>query len=239
MVNNTTPEQRAQKIAGIAKLGFFVIVGLGASFIIGLALKGLIGLIAFAAISGTSLALMPVVGMKVQNWKLKLLKAEAAANPIETLENEYRRQLGVLRDQSGKIQQFRAGVLTFGDQLEGFKAQFPGNAAKFDRQYQAMEQLLSKREKSYQAAQAQVKQFSHEIEKAKAIWEMSKAAAAASQSGGMTTDDFYAKIETDTALGSVQTSMNLAFSQLDSALLETSPVQNLPDAVAAALPAHA
>jgi hypothetical protein len=58
---------------------------------------------------------------------------------------------------------------------------------------------------------------------------MGQAAAAMTSAAGMTEDDFLQKISTETALDSVQKSMNRAFADLEVSLLEDqTPPQQLP-----------
>src|SRR5258708_7671784 len=80
-------EEKRQRIAKFVTYGLGVVAVAIATPIIYLAVKGLIGI----AIAGI-LALIivngaPVLGNKFANWKIKAIKAEAAANPIETLQN--------------------------------------------------------------------------------------------------------------------------------------------------------
>lgn len=52
------------------------------------------------------------------------------------------------------------------------------------------------------------------------IWDISKAAAAARESSGLTEDEFYAKIKSETAFDSVQTGYNEAIASLDTMMID-------------------
>jgi hypothetical protein len=75
--------ETAVKILALGVVGFFVAPFIFAAIggMIGLAIAGVVGLVA--------INLAPSVAVAVANWRLKALKAVAAANPIETLENRY------------------------------------------------------------------------------------------------------------------------------------------------------
>ena len=80
------------KYAALPVVGFFV-----APFIL-VAIKGLIGLAVAAAVSLVVVNLAPAFAVTVANWRLKAIKAAAAMNPIETLENQYAdKQAALLR----------------------------------------------------------------------------------------------------------------------------------------------
>jgi hypothetical protein len=76
------------------------------------------------------------------------------------------------------------------------------------------------RKEHYQEAKGNLVQFELETQKARAIWEMGQAAKDASE-GGMTEDDFYSKLKTDTSIEAIEESMNESFATLESSLLES------------------
>jgi hypothetical protein len=168
------------------------------------------------------------------------LKHEAAQNPIETLQNDYNRRrqaLGFFRD---SILNSKASVMAFGDKLDGFKKQFPDDAPKFDAQYQQMVTLLKLKGKKYEEAKSNLALFDGEINRARAIWEMAKAAAEMNKAAGVDTDAFFAQIQTETALDSVQKSLNVAFADLEMSLADETasekPVKNVTPVIASVTP---
>jgi hypothetical protein len=213
-------DEKARKTATIIKVVLFVVLGLIAAPIAFLAIKGLIGLIAAAVIAFTAITIAPVLGDMAANWKLKALKDEAARNPIETLQRELLRREKLLADQKPKIERFETKILNFEGKLAGFKRQYPEEAPRFERTLNSMRQLLGLRKERYQEAKANLVQFELETQKARAIWEMGQAAKDASE-GGMTEDDFYAKLKTDTSIEAIEETMNESFARLESSLLES------------------
>ena len=213
-------DEKARRTAAIIKVILFILLGLIAAPIAFLAIKGLVGLIAAVVIAFTAITIAPVVGEMAANWKLKALKDEAARNPIETLQRELLRRQQLLDDQKPKIERFETKILNFEGKLAGFKRQYPDEAPRFERTLGSMKQLLALRKERYQEAKTNLAQFELETQKARAIWEMGQAAKDASE-GGMTEDDFYAKLKTDTSIEAIEESMNQAFARLESSLLES------------------
>ena len=83
-----------------------------------------------------------------------------------------------------------------------------------------MRLVLENRKAKFKEAQTELTAYDKEIKRANDIWEMGQAAAAMTSAAGMTEDDFLQKISTETALDSVQKSMNRAFADLEVSLLE-------------------
>ena len=220
MTATLSADEKARKTAAIIKVVLFVLLGLIAAPIAFIAIKGLIGLIAAAVIAFAAITIAPVVGDMAANWKLKALKDEAARNPVETLQRELLRRQTLLDDQKPKIERFETKILNFEGKLAGFKRQYPEEAPRFERTLSSMRQLLALRKERYQEAKGNLVQFELETQKARAIWEMGQAAKDASE-GGMTEDDFYAKLKTDTSIEAIEETMNESFARLESSLLES------------------
>lgn len=187
---------------------------------VGMAIKGAIGLLAFAVIALIAVNLAPWFGSKCANWRLKALKHEAALNPIETLQNSYQSKMQALQTFRDYIRNFAGEVGLFKDKLSEFKQRFPKDSQKFDDQFSQMRTLLEFRKNKYEEAKENLSLFESEIEKVRAIWEMAQAAAKMNRAAGVNTDDFYAKIQEETALDSVQKSLNSAFADLEISLLD-------------------
>lgn len=223
MSSNLTPEQRKQRTELIVK----VIGLLGVCLVLGplattLAAGGmaLAGLIAGAAALFTVWKFIPWFALKVGNARLKAIKAEAAKNPVETLQNDYRKRQSALAEFRQKIIDFSAEIANFADKLNDFAAKFPTEAPKFKEQLSAMKKLRDIRLAKYKRAEENLEAYELEIQKAGAIWEMGQAAAKMNECAGMTEDDFLQKIQVETALGSITTSMNTAFAELELSLAE-------------------
>jgi len=223
-MNESQLQEKRKRIERMVKggvAGFAVIIALG--FVSGLIIAGVQALFAivFAGIAGVTLVnLAPLVAFKFSNWRLKELKAEASKNPIETLQNQYGERHDALLRFKSAIETFVGEVKGFKDKLEGFKVQFPADAPKFEDQLNQMVKLLHIRKEKYKEAKGQLELFDQEISRAKAIWEMGLAAVAMNKASGDMEGDFMAKIKVETALDSVTSSMNMAFAELETSLLD-------------------
>jgi len=217
---NDDLEIKRNRIESIVKVLAFLVAGFLVAPFIFIAIKGLIGLVVALVVGLVVVNLIPWFSSMVANWRLKALKHEAGKNPIETLQNDYRKRIQALQSFRQSILNSKAEVAMFGDKLDGFKRQYPQDAAKFDEQYRQMMALLQLRGKKYVEAKGNLERYNSEIERAKAIWDMAQAAAEMNKAAGMDADEFYAKIQVETALDSVQKSMNVAFADLELSLVD-------------------
>ena len=232
-----TPEERAKYWGTIAKWATFIVVGfLFAPYAV-VAITGMLGLIVGCGIAAGTWLMLPVVEAKAMNLRLKMIKAEAAKNPIETLESEYLRRQLLLDQRKTAIETFDAKTRTFGDKLDGFKRDYPDEAQKFQSTYDQMALLLKRQKDQWREASRGLALFDGEIKKAKAMWDMAQAANAARAGSGLDEESFNAKLKTETALDSIQDGMNRAFSQLDTLILESDNADPQIETKPAALPA--
>lgn len=98
--------ENAAKIIGLGVISFLV------APIILIVIHGLIGLIVAVAIGGLAINMAPAGAAMLANWRVKALKAVAAANPIETLENQYKDRQGALFRIRDNIKQSYAPAIT-------------------------------------------------------------------------------------------------------------------------------
>lgn len=214
-------DEKAAKWGTITRWAFFAGVGYLVSPIILATIQGMLGLIVVGAICGAIHFLSPVFQQAAMNLRLKMIKAEAAKNPIETLENEFLRRSTMLDERKHKIETFDAKTRTFGDKLDQFKRDYPSDAPKFQITYDQMMLLLKKQRLQWKEAAKGLQDFAGVITRAKAMYAMALAANEAKQGSGLDEDAFYAQLKTETALDSIQDGMNQAFSQLDTLVLES------------------
>ncbi len=214
------PEEKRKRIETVVKVAATLLIGFVVAPFVFIAIKGLIGLVIAGAVSLVAINLAPWFGRKVANWRLKALKHEAAQNPIETLQNDYKSRIEALQSFRDSIRNFNGEIKMFADKLEGFKLKYPNEANKFDQQYSQMRTLLAIRTSKYEEAKGNLKLYESEIQKADALWQMSLAAASMNKAAGVDAEEFYAKIQVETALDSVQKSLNTAFSDLEISLLD-------------------
>lgn len=213
-------EQKRKRIDLFVKGAAFLAIGFVCAPIVLIAIPGLLGLIATLAIGVTAVNVAPVFSAKIANWRLKALKAEAMKSPVETLQNDYRSRQDNLSKFNESIKTFSAKVQSFADRVATFKTQYPEEVEKFAIQLSKMKQLLSLRQDKYRDAKRELERYEEEIRKAGAIWDMGQAAAEMTKAAGMTEGDFYAKIMVETAINSVQETMNRAFAELETSLID-------------------
>ena len=227
-MNLSELNQKRKRLTKWTQIGLLV-VALIAAPIVFLLIKGIIGL-AIAGILGLAVvSFAPVVSMKFANWKLQAIKAEAAKNPVETLQNVYNERLAQKSTFKEKITIFRAKTATFADKVEGFKERYPQDAAKFEQQLAQMRKLLSRREARYRKVSEDLEKFAGVIQRADAIWQMGLAAADMNAAAGeFDGEQMYERIKVETALDSIQDSMNLAFSEMESDLMAGDDLDDQP-----------
>jgi DNA repair exonuclease SbcCD ATPase subunit len=223
---------RKEKLATKVKWGLALLAALIVSPVIFMIVQGLVGLAIAGVVGLAIISFAPVVAMKFANWKLRAIKAEAAANPVETMQNVYREKDGSIKAFAQRIEDFATEVGNFDDKLDGFKTEFPADAAKFEATLQAMTSLLSRRRARLTEARQELNSFASEIRKADAIWKMGLAAQSMHRAAGMTEDDFMQRIKTETAIDAVQSNLNRALAQLETSLAEEMPaIENNPSQV--------
>jgi hypothetical protein len=234
-----TPEQRAQKWGTVAKCAAILGIGWLVAPIVFTAITGLFGLLAAGVIMLATWVALPAIGDVAKNLRLKLIKAEAARNPIETLEGEYLRRSQLLNERKNKIETLAAKTNGFGSKLATFKRDYPGEAQTFQDIYDKMVLLLKRSREQWVLAEKQLDAFEGEITKAKAKWAMALAAADLRQDAGRVEQEFLAKLKVECSFDTIEMGMNSAFAQLDTLLMESESVEiNVtPASTPAALPA--
>ncbi|MGB8420218.1 hypothetical protein [Paraburkholderia sp.] len=195
-----------------------------------LLLKGLIALIAAGVIGLAAIYLGPVVEMKLRNTRVKMVVAEAHSNPIETLMNQLADKRQSAAEFADRITDFRTEVKGFQDKVGQFKKQYPDDAPRFDAQLATMQQLLHFREDRYKQVNAELDNFSHAVDRAKAMWDVSQAAQRMNKVAGQQSGDAFEQIKTDASIDSVMKSVNTAFSQMETALLDNPEVKQAQQA---------
>lgn len=219
-MNESELESKRARMTAVVKVGMLGLAGLVVSPVIFLAVKGLVGIV-LALVGGLAIVnVAPLAAYRFSSWRLREIKAEAARNPIETLQLDFGERKNALHSFKESITVFSASVSTFSDKVDGFKIRFPGDSTKFEDQLSKMKKLLEVRKRRYKEAEATLVQYDGEIDRAKAIWEMGQEAAKMNNAAGMRDEDFLAKIKVETALDSVTTSLNTAFAQLETAVME-------------------
>lgn len=177
------------------------------------------GIIALAIVSA-SIAFAPVWAMKLANWRLKAVMAEATANPIPTKWNIYRERVEALKANAEKIQRFQAMIGQKEGEVERLEKAFPAEGPPFRKFIEAMKALLEQRKREFKVAQRAVENYRVETEKAEMVWNLAVSARELQVASGKTALDPLKAIADKTAMASVELAMNDAFAQLDRVMLE-------------------
>lgn len=241
MHTSHTLDPRAKRWGIVAKYAALLCVGFFVAPFIFTAITGLIGLIVAGVIMLAAWMLLPTVETAARNLRLKMLKAEAARNPIETLENEYLRREQELNERRNKITALAAKTENFGSQLEDFKRRWPANAPKYESVYQRMVALVADSRRQWKKAETNLNNFAAEIEKAKAEWAIAESASDLQKDAGKVEEEFLARIRSGAAFEAIQLGMNSAIAQIDQLLMESESDEinvtgTAPQSAPAALP---
>lgn len=204
------------------------------------AIGGLIGLGVAAAILGTTWMMLPALQSGAANMRLKLIKAEAARNPVETLQLDLRDKTVALDERKTAIERLNGQIRTFGDKVDGIKAKYgPQDSAylKLAADLVDLKRVAAQRAVKWKEARVQLERYEESIQRAGMIWDAGQAAAAAHESSGLSEDEFYARLRAETAFDAIQTSYNEALASLDTSMLDSDTERAVVNVTPAALPA--
>lgn len=218
-------DPRAKRWGNFAKYAALLVVGFFVAPYIWIAIGGLIGLIVAALVLVGAWVARPWVYSVAANARLALVKSEARKNPVETLEEDLRRKTVALDDRKTNIEKLAGQIRTFADKVDEIKQNYgekDTGYVKLSRDLVDLKRLYKHRCDKWNEARAQLTRFAEEIDRAKMIWEAGLAAAAARETSGLTEDEFFAKLKTETAFDSIQDSYNQALASLDASLVEDS-----------------
>ncbi|HEX2851799.1 MAG TPA: hypothetical protein VHO24_01080 [Opitutaceae bacterium] len=216
-------DPRARFWGNIAKYGALLVAGFLVAPYIWIAIGGILGLIVAIVVILAAWMVRPVVFSMAANLRLKLIKAEASKNPVETLQNDLKEKAQALGNRKEAIETLNSQIRTFSDKVDEIKASYGAEDAgylKLSRDLADLRRVYAHRCDKWREARDQLKLYEEEIKRANMIWEAAQAAAAARETSGLTEDEFYAKLRTETAFEAIKKSYNDALASLDTALLE-------------------
>lgn len=216
-----TPEQKKQRIETIVKIlgvaGLCLVLGpIYLTLLHGMA--ALVALGVFSAIAFVIINFLPAFARLVGNWRLKALKAVAAANPIENLEMIYRDKKAALDASLQNIKQTYAILQGLYQQIKDHDERFPGKPSQYLEKYNKLKALIELRGKKYKQAEKNLQDFAEVIEEKRSDWQIAQSMAQANKLANVG-EDFESKLMQDTALATIQNGVNTAFAELDTALL--------------------
>lgn len=212
-----------RKLASWVRIGLFALVALVVSPIIFMIVKGIVGLAIAAGLIALTTWGVPILGDVFSNWKLGILKSVASSAPIETMQNIFRDRAKKIQEAMDLLTEFGGEVRTFASQVESLVRRYPDQKEKYEGILKKMQEVLEFRTKSIQNAKAALKVYGDEINKAQAVWEVSQSALRLNKKMKLTDGDILNEIKSKTAIDSVEKSLNMAMSELDTALLMEVP----------------
>jgi hypothetical protein len=215
---NNTLEQKRQNIERAVKIIVLCVVAFLVSPFIFATIKGLAGLAIAAVVALVMINVAPSAAALIATWRLKALKAVAAANPIETLQIAYNTRKESLIKQRDNIKARIAVASKIFSQITNFERQFNKPSPR-RVPYEKLNQLIELSKSRYQNAQVALVDFGRVIEEKSADWEIVQSMNEANklrQAG----EDFTSKLMSDTALTTVQTGLDTAFAELDAAVMD-------------------
>ena len=221
-------DARRAQIEQAVKWGAGLIAAVVIAPFVFLAVKGIVGLAIAMAVGVSLQQLAPVFGMKIANWKMKLIVSEASANPIETMQNLYLEKSKELSDADQHIVDFETEIGNFDDQMATFQKQYPSEAASYETLSSKMHEALADMKTQQTAARKELKNFDQQITKAKAIYQMSLAAQKVAKLSASAESQVYAKIKETVAFDAVRTQLNRSFANLNLAIEKRNDARALP-----------
>jgi hypothetical protein len=213
--------------------GLFLALFLGPFlYLIGTALFGIAyagaALIVASVVALAALNLVPAVAFKFANWKLRALKAEAAKNPVETLQNQ---QIAL---EKGLMAEARA-ITAFDTEVENFRSSlqhelesgYPEAASSGLPTLHNMERLLQYRRLKFSKAQAKLVERGRAVKMAESKFRVALAAQRVTAASGEENRTVLDKILEDIAFASVETAVNTSIAELRTSLMvEAIPVDD-------------
>lgn len=222
MINDNSDPKRA-KLAKWLKIGIAVAFCVAISPIMVLAIQGLVGLIVALGIGLAAINLAPWFSIKMATWTLKLIKKDAAENPVETrqqIEQEAKVNLSKFLDE---IQVFEANLSSFRKQVKDIVTKYPEKTETYKTQLAQLEQLLKTRKAMWQNARDNLKAYEEETVEISDLWDMANSAVTMNKMAGKLGEDPMRELRTRVANNAVHNKMNLAMAQLSTSLMEETP----------------
>lgn len=212
-------EQKRQKFETWAKyIGLGVAGLLFAPFAIA-TIKGVISLLVVFTIGALAFHVgLPWLSASLAVWRLKALKAVAAANPIEQFELRYKERKDALVKQRENIKQRLAIAARIFNQITTFEQQFNKPSPR-RKPYDQLVQLVELSKSRYTNAQVALVSYGKLIDEKRADWEIVQSMNEESKLRQVG-EDFVSKLMEDTALNTVQNGLDTAFAELDAAVMD-------------------
>lgn len=212
-----TLDPRAKFWARIAAGAAVLVAGFFIAPYVWVALGGLLGLLAAGGVMLTTWMLLPALQDAAASWRLKLIKAQAAANPVETLNLEHLRQSEILEERKVAIETMSGAIRTLAETIRKLEAEFPDSSelAQMREDYADLRSIEKSRMEGWQEAYATLGEFAKEIKRASRIWDVALAMAKARGASGLTEEEWQAKMKAETSFDAIRTKLNTEMSALN------------------------
>jgi hypothetical protein len=221
IMSNTITDKRAIFWGNALKWSMLLVVGFAVAPFIWVAIGGLLGLIVAGVILLIAWMLRPVAFSMAANARLYFIKAEARRNPCVTLKEDLRRQMVELDKRREAVNRLKGRVLSLSDKLNEIAVKWGTKGQDYIKLLSvrdSLSKLHTHRLAKWDEAHNELGRWSREIDRAEDIWEAAQDAHDAQAESGLSEDQFFAKLKTDTALDAIQTSFNTALASLDTEL---------------------
>jgi hypothetical protein len=219
-------EKRRDRLATVLKWGAVAAVAIVIAPLLFTLLAATVAAVLTGVIAMVTVAAAPVLSMKLANWKMKAILAEARRNPIPTLENELIARHKALSQTKEHLARALAAVEGFITQAEDAAKRYPDMRDRLVVRAAKAKELANAKKGAYEAAVRAVGDFEAEVERARVEWQLVVAEAAMSKSLDAAGGDAMAQLKARTALDEVTSRMNQAFASLEIALLDAKAVSN-------------
>jgi len=207
-------EQKRAKYNTIFKVGLIAIAAFVVAPIIFTVVTGMVGLIAAAVIGLVAVNAAPWVSMKLANWKIKSIVAEAKANPIETLTN-------LIIDSKKAFEGAKEGTVnavaardTAFRKFDGLVKRYPARAAEFAQKKELLAKKVEKKKVALDNMSDRIVKAEETLEEMKAYWDVAQAFHAADAAAG-DVGDVYEKLKADTSYDAIYESLASACAEME------------------------
>lgn len=209
-------EQKQKRTILVVKWLGALAIGFVVAPFIWIAIGGLVGLGVAAAVSFIGWKFTGWFAMKVANWRLKAIKAECAKNPVETLQNEHKRQSVLLEDRKKGIEVMSGAIRVLDETIDKLEREFPDSPEleQMNADHAELQSLEQSRREDWRQAYVSLAEFAKEIQRVSRIWDVAQAAAKARQQSGLTEGEWEAKLKTETSIDAIRTQLNTQLSAL-------------------------
>jgi len=203
----------------------------GLGVLVGLAILSPVALLALTTVTSIAMAIVVAVGIMAMLialpalnrwWRiivLKMLKASARRNPVETLQLELLNRQGAFERAGRVVVQIKGLRDSLREQLDEYKGKHGESDAGLEKNYDTLSRLTDRLTASLRQTSLNLEKFQKFVERQADRWEIAKksgelAAMLRQAQGGDVTDVFLA----NTAIDTIRTELNTSFAELDQIL---------------------